>query len=162
MKILSFDHVGIVVRSLPDAVRLYIDVLGGEFVHGADDDDRGMRTIQLMLGGRRLELLTPVTPECHLHHFLDRFGEGFHHMTLLVPDVEQAAAELTGLGYEVVDPNLTDPEWREVYIRPRSGFGTLIQLAETVHDWNRPRGTETLEDVLAGRVHWDGQRTVVR
>jgi methylmalonyl-CoA/ethylmalonyl-CoA epimerase len=162
VQVRSFDHVAVVVRSLRDAVRLYVDTLGGVFVSGADEDPREMRNVQIKLGDRKLELLQPLTPNCYLNKFLDRFGEGFHHMTLFVDDIYEAARELTEKGYEVVDLDDSDPEWREVYIRPKSGFGTLIQLTDTPLDWQQPRGDCTLEDVLAGRQVWSGQKSVRR
>lgn len=162
MQVLSFDHVAVVVRSLPAAIELYVDVLGAEFLHGGDVEERAMRNVQLRLGGRKLEILQPLTAGSYLHRFLDRFGEGFHHMTLLVPDIHAAAAELSASGFEVVDLDDADPRWQEAYVRPKSGFGTLIQLAETTLDWERPRGECTLDDVLAGQLVWIGQDCVRR
>ncbi|MEV5848569.1 VOC family protein [Streptomyces sp. NPDC051985] len=162
MDVKAFDHVAIVVRSLPEAASLFLGALGGEFMHGGDEEGREMRTMQIRLAGTRVELLQPLTERCHLHRYLDRFGEGFHHMTLQVPEIHAAVEELTAHGYEVVDLNDEDAEWREVYIRPSSGFGTLIQLVETSKDWNARPGGFTAQHVLDGEVVWAGQTMVRR
>ena len=159
----TIDHVGIAVRSLRAAVPLYAGLLGGTFVSGGDDPGLGIRTAQFRLSpGLRVELLQPATPDCYLHGYLDRHGEGFHHMALLVPDLEAALHTVQDAGFEITGTDTSDPAWRTSYIRPKSGLGMLFQLAETPHDWDRPPGDATLEDVLAGRYEWHGERAVRR
>jgi methylmalonyl-CoA/ethylmalonyl-CoA epimerase len=147
------DHLGIAVHSIEEASRLFIDVLGGEFVAGGDEDRRGIRTVQIRLGGFKLELMQPLDDGSYLARYLARYGQGFHHMTVFVDDVVEAVATLEAAGYEVVDTNLANPSWKETYLRPRSGFGTLIQLAETDMTWQESYPGVTLESVLAGAVH---------
>ena len=121
-----------------------------------------MRTIQLRLGGQKLELIQPVSDDCHLHRFIERHGEGFHHFTYLTPDVKESIRQLESKGYETVDLDESDPEWVEVYLRPSSGFGTLMQLAETTRNWQSAHRGYTLDDVLAGNVVWRGQMAYLR
>jgi len=157
------DHVAIAVEDLEPAIRLFQGVFGAEFVHGGDDDGLGVRTVQLRLPpGTKIELMTALTSDSYLRAYLDKRGPGFHHATLLVGDVEQAIEELTDNGFEVVDTNLAAPKWRETYIRPSSGFGTLIQVADTTKAWTEPTTAYTLEDVLAGRVVWRDQEPRLR
>ena len=122
-----------------------------------------MRTVQLVLPpGTKVELMTPLTSTSYLRAYLDRHGPGFHHVTILVADVEAAIAELTAEGYQVVDTDLSAPKWRETFIRPSSGFGTLIQLADSTKEWTQPTTAYTLTDVLAGRVVWVDEEPVLR
>ena len=162
MDSLFFDHVSVVVRSLERAVDLYIDTLGGEFLHGGDMDSREMRAVQLRLGGQKLELLQPVGDNSHLHRFLERHGEGFHHVTYLTADLAATIERLESQDYEVVDFDDSDREWKEAYVRPRSAFGTLMQIGETTRNWQARHRTYSLDDVLAGRVVWRGQEAVLR
>ena len=112
----------------------------------------------------KIELISPLRDDTPVARFLERRGPGVHHLTLLVEDVEVAVARLTGLGYEVVDVDLASPHWREAFVRPRSGCGTLLQLADTTQRWDTPAASGiTLDDVLAGRVVFtDDERAVLR
>ncbi len=152
MNLRKLDHIGIAVRSIEDAARLFIDTLGGEFVAGGDDEELQIRTVQIKLGGFKVELMEPTTHDSYLQRFLDRRGPGFHHMTVLVEDVEETVAALAQDGFETVDTDVSDPGWRETYIRPKSGFGTLIQFADTTVSWDVSHPGVTLEAVVAGRV----------
>lgn len=157
------DHVGIAVWSLTEAYRLYHDALGGEFVNGGDEDKHDIRTLQLRLGsGPKIELLQPLAEDTPLHRFLEQRGQGVHHITIFVDDVRRTAAELERQGYELVDGDFTQPTWRETYIRPRSGFGALLQLVQSTLRWDLPPDGITAEDVLAGRVLWSDNVPTLR
>jgi methylmalonyl-CoA/ethylmalonyl-CoA epimerase len=158
----TVDHIAVAVSSIAAALPLYQDILGGRFVMGGDDDDRGLRTLQLELPNLKLELMEPLRPDSDVQAFLDRRGPGFHHMTIFVEDVEQTVADLEAQGFEVVDLNLTSSRWRETYVRPRSGFGALLQIVDTDARWDVPSDTVTLEDVLAGRAEWRDHRPQLR
>lgn len=155
MGVQRFDHVAIAVEDLERAAELFQGVFGAEFVHGGDDDRLGMRTLQFRLPpGVKVELLMPVREDSYLRRFIDKHGPGFHHATLIVDDVEKAIEALTAKGFEVVDTDLSSTRWRETFVRPSSGFGTLIQLADSVRSWTTPATHYTVEDALAGRVVW--------
>ncbi|MHC1560990.1 VOC family protein [Actinomycetospora sp. C-140] len=163
--VLRMDHVAVAVRDLREGVALFATALGGRFLFGGDDDRQGIRVAQFALpGGMKIELISPLRDDAGVARFLERRGPGVHHLTLLVADVEVAVARLTGLGYEVVDVGLASPYWREAYVRPRSGCGTLLQLADTTIRWDTPAASGiTLDDVLAGRVVFaDDERAVLR
>ena len=81
-------------------------------------------------GGGKVELLEPLG-EGFLSRFLDKRGEGLHHMTFKTDDIEAAIAHVEGLGYELVDVSLDDPHWKEAFLRPSKSHGTLIQLAQS-------------------------------
>lgn len=152
-----FDHVAIAVADLRGAVRLYHDVLGGEFISGGDDEDLAIRTLQLRFPpGSKVELMTPLTEDCYLQRFIDKHGSGFHHATMFVEDLANTIEKLTADGFEVVDTDMASTVWKETFVRPSSGFGALLQLA-TVHcedRWLTPTDEFGLEDVLAGRAVW--------
>lgn len=147
------DHIAIAVRDLEPAIALFQGVFGGEFVHGGDDPRLLIRTVQLRLPGIKIELMTPTSPDSYLQAFLDSKGPGFHHMTILVDDVEHTIDDLSAGGFELADTNLSHPKWRETFLRPSQGFG-LVQVADSVRDWATPTSQYTLQDVLDGRVIW--------
>lgn len=150
------DHIAVATRSIADAYRLYHGVLAGRFINGGDYARTGIRTLQLQLaGGMKIELLQPTDPSSYLAAYLDKHGEGLHHVTLLFDDVERAIAAFSSRGYELVDIDLRRPAWREAYLRPRSAFGTLLQLADSTLRWDVPAPGVAAEQVLAGDVVWD-------
>lgn len=156
---IRYDHLGLAVRSIEAALPLYMDVFGGTFLVGGDDTRIGMRTVQVKLpGDLKIELLEALDDESYIAKFIERRGEGFHHGTVLVDDVEATIEDLTSRGFELVDTDLSASTWRETYIRPSSGFGCLIQVVDSTLDWLTPHPTCTLEGVLAGEWRWWGNR----
>lgn len=157
------DHIGIAVKSIPAALRLFGDVLGATFVLGGDDPVYGIRTVQFNLPpGVKIELMMPIRADSYLHGYLNQRGEGLHHLTLFVQDIARTLSALDAARFEVVDTQTDDPKWRVTYVRPTSGFGTLLQIAETEVQWYRPLPGITLERVLAGDVVWYEERPTLR
>lgn len=143
-----FDHISLAVRRVEKALPL-TKFLGATFIHGADHIRNQFRWVQFRLeDGSRLELIAPLSPESFLQRFLDRRGEGLHHVTYKVTDVEVAAARATEFGYRISGLHL-DPAWSEVFLHPGDANGVLIQLAAWPDD--EPWSGYSLEDVLAGR-----------
>jgi methylmalonyl-CoA/ethylmalonyl-CoA epimerase len=123
------DHVAVAVHSIKQALRLYRDGLRGEYLMGGDEGT--WRWLQLRFpDGGKVELLEPLG-DGFLSRFLERRGEGLHHVTFKTDDIEAAIARLTGEGYELVDVNLDDPSWQEAFLRPSKSHGTLIQVAQS-------------------------------
>lgn len=158
----DIDHVAVAVESIEAALVLFGDLLGGSFVSGGDDDESGVRAVRVQLPGLRIELLQPLRDDTRLRAYLDRHGQGLHHLTMLVPDLDEAIAELEGAGFRTTGKDRSRPWWMEAYIHPTSGFGALIQIVETDERWDRPAAGLTLEDVLAGRAIWADGRARLR
>lgn len=149
----KFDHVAIAVEDLPRAVRLFRDVLGFQFVGGGDNPELEVRAVQLRLPPDvKVELITPTTEDSYLRRYLDRRGEGFHHVTLYTDDVAATAAGLAAAGFGTVDTTTERDSWHETFVRPSSASGALVQLAKPAIPWTEPLHGVTAEDVLAGRV----------
>lgn len=146
------DHIAVAVEDARRALDLYIDQLGARFVLGGDNDETGNRIIHLSLGGFKVEVMQPLRPESLLARTISRRGEGFHHVTFLVDDLESTIDVISGAGREVTGTDLANPVWRETFIRPRDASGALVQLVQTTRDWSRPVDGIGLADVLAGRV----------
>jgi methylmalonyl-CoA/ethylmalonyl-CoA epimerase len=124
---LELDHVAVAVHSIKEALRLYRDALGGEYLMGGDAGDWRWLQVRFPNGGK-VELLEPLG-EGFLSRFLEKRGEGLHHMTFKTDDIEAAIAHVEGLGYELVDVNLDGADWKEAFLRPSGAHGTLIQIA---------------------------------
>jgi methylmalonyl-CoA/ethylmalonyl-CoA epimerase len=124
---LELDHTAVAVRSIKDALRLYRDALGGEYLMGGDAGD--FRWLQVRFpNGSKVELIEPLR-EGFLSRFLDKHGEGLHHMTFKTDDIHAAIRHVEGLGYELVDVSLDGSDWKEAFLRPSGAHGTLVQIA---------------------------------
>ena len=127
---LELDHVAVAVRSIKTALPLFRDALGGEYLMGNDQD--GWRWVQFRYpNGGKVELLEPLGGDGFLARFLERHGEGLHHVTFKTDDIRAAIAHVESLGYELVDVHLDDPHWKEAFLRPSGAHGTLIQIAQS-------------------------------
>jgi methylmalonyl-CoA/ethylmalonyl-CoA epimerase len=124
---LELDHVAVAVRSIKQALRLYRDALGGEYLMGGDSGSWRWLQVRFPNGGK-VELLEPLG-EGFLSRFLDKHGEGLHHVTFKTDDIDAAVEHVRSLGYELVDVNLDGADWKEAFLRPSGAHGTLVQLA---------------------------------
>ena len=158
----AVDHVAIAVRDIGAAMRLYVDTLGARFLFAGDSEADGFRWAQFTFpAGGKIELVSPLRADSFLTRFLDRHGEGMHHVTLKVPDIAAALAALSTAGIEPINVRIEDPQWKEAFIHPRDANGTLVQIAqaalsdeELARHHLEPHGDRehrhvTLEDLLA-------------
>ena len=128
---LRFDHVAVAVHSIKAAIPLFRDALGGEYLMGGDGTDGRWRWVQFRYpDGAKVELLEPLG-EGFLSDFLEKHGEGLHHVTFKTDDIHAAIAQVEEGGYELVDVNLGNPQWQEAFLRPSKAHGTLIQIAQS-------------------------------
>ena len=128
------DHVAIVVRDLEASLRFYRDTLGIVPSRVIDFPSEGVKIAFLPLGGpggSEIELLEPADPTSGVARFLEKRGEGLHHICLEVPDIERALDELRAAGTPVLDatPRPT-AEGRGIFIHPKGASGVLLELVE--------------------------------
>ncbi|HEX9855953.1 MAG TPA: VOC family protein [Acidimicrobiia bacterium] len=146
-----FDHLSVAVWDITAARRL-VDLMGGEVKDGGDASAKGFRWIQFDLPGScRLEMIQPLDradSNNFLVRFLERHGEGVHHVTLKVSDIHQAIERAANAGFDVVGVDLAGANWKEAFLHPKSAHGVVIQLAEWV-DLDDLPGL-TVEHVAAG------------
>ncbi|MCI0480950.1 MAG: methylmalonyl-CoA epimerase [Candidatus Dadabacteria bacterium] len=127
-------HVAIAVRNLDEVEKLYETALGLRVEHREVVEDQGVRTSMLVpeKGGTALELLEPLSADSPISKFLDKRGEGIHHICFLVDDIEAALERLKGEGVKLIDetPRPGSYHSRVAFIHPRAMNGVLIELAE--------------------------------
>ena len=126
-----FDHVGIAVRNIERARGFFEGILGASFRYMKVARTEDFRFAVFDLAGFTIELLDPIDPEGFLAKFLEKRGEGVHHITLQTPQLREKVALLEDKGIRVVDKQLEDPGFLDAFISPRSGCGVLFQLSET-------------------------------
>jgi len=126
------DHLGIAVRSLETSLKFYRDTLGLK-VEGLEEvPAEGVRIAFLPVGQSRVELLEPLGPDTAVGRFLDRRGEGIHHLCLRVADIDATLAAMRGKGAEIIEPapRIGAGGRRIAFIHPRSTGGVLLELVE--------------------------------
>lgn len=96
-------HVGLVVRRLEDGLALWRDVLGLEVSVQATIEDQGVKAALLPIGRSEIELLEPVNPNGGVAKFLEKRGEGLHHICLETPDVGADLAAARAAGFPLID-----------------------------------------------------------
>ena len=125
------DHVGVAVKDINATLKFFEEVFGAPPAEIASLPDQGVRATLIQVGQTRLELLEPLSDDSPVGRFVERRGEGLHHLALNVPGL---AATLIKLEEHGVD--LVDREPREglsgmiAFLHPRSTFGILTELVE--------------------------------
>jgi methylmalonyl-CoA/ethylmalonyl-CoA epimerase len=134
MKAYNLDHVAIAVRDLDAALAGYRTRYGIEALHREVVADQGVEEAMLALGGSFVQLITPVDDEGPVARFLDKRGEGLHHVAFAVLDLEVALAHLKSKGSRLIDrePRRGGRGTRIAFVHPSDLSGTLIELVE--HD----------------------------
>ena len=129
----KIHHIGIAVHSLDEALHFYRDALGLPVHASATVEEQGVKAALLTIGQSEIELLEPLSPESPVGRFLERKGEGLHHICFQTPDVD---AELEGLKEKGVE--LVDQQPRRglagmiCFLHPKASRGTLVELATPV------------------------------
>jgi len=124
----KLDHIGIAVKSITEARKFFEGILGAHFMYDSDNPGAGFKLCELDLNGLTIELLEPLGESSFLAQFINKRGEGMHHLTFNVPDCKSKTAELKEQGVRIVDEHEWSLSSFESFISPRSSHGVLIQL----------------------------------
>jgi methylmalonyl-CoA/ethylmalonyl-CoA epimerase len=142
----QLDHVAVAVHDAGESAKLFRDIMGAAFVSFGDNKEQGFRFVQYRFpGGGKVELVTPIG-EGFVSRFLDRRGEGVHHVTFKVTDLRSQVDRLRAGGVDLIMVDLDDSHWREAFIHPKNAHGVLIQLAESLD--SEEEASRHLQDVF--------------
>jgi methylmalonyl-CoA/ethylmalonyl-CoA epimerase len=125
------DHIGIAVKSL-DAAKIY-EALGLEIEHVEVVETQGVKTAFLSAGDSNLELLEPTGPDSTVAKFIEKRGEGLHHLCFRVDDIDAHLARLKAQGYRLINETAVPGAHgcRVAFLHPAAGNGVLIELSES-------------------------------
>ena len=128
----KLDHVGIAVKSIDAAKKIYED-LGLTIAHVETVETQKVRTAFLSVGDANLELLEPSGPDSTIAKYIEKRGEGIHHLCFRVDDIEAHLARLQERGYRLINeaPVPGAHGCRVAFLHPAAGNGVLIELSET-------------------------------
>ena len=126
----TLDHIGIAVRSLEAAAKIY-QSLGLTIDHVETVETQKVRTAFLSAGDSNLELLEPTGPDSTVAKFIEKRGEGIHHICFRVNDIEAELERLKAGGFRLINeaPVPGAHGCRVAFLHPAAGNGVLIELS---------------------------------
>lgn len=128
---MRIHHIAIAVKDLDTALTFYRDALGIEVGERREVPAEGVEIAFLPMGDSELELLEPLDPANSLGRFLDKRGEGIHHVCVLVEDIAAAVTRMTDEGAQMATEVRSHPDGtRYAFVHPKSTHGVLMEVYE--------------------------------
>jgi methylmalonyl-CoA/ethylmalonyl-CoA epimerase len=137
----KIDHIGIAVSNLKKAIPFYQDILSMTFKGVEEVAEYKVKVAFFQIGESKIELLEPTSKESFIAEFLEKNGQGIHHIAYEVEDVEVAIKKLEADGTRMIDkkPRQGAHGARVAFLHPESSQGVLVELCQM-----GPRLNETL------------------
>lgn len=128
----EIDHVAIAVRDLPAAIDFYRDTFGATVEHREVVESDGVEEALLKIADSYIQLLTPTRDDSPVAVYLDKKGEGLHHVGYRVDDCAVALQSVKDHGGRVIDqaPRPGSRGTTVAFVHPKTSFGTLIELVQ--------------------------------
>ena len=129
----SIHHIAIAVHDLDTALAFYRDALGLEMTERREVPEEGVEIAFLPSGDGEIELLRPLDESSGVARFLEKRGEGLHHICLQVADIDVAVERLRAAGARLLSdgPRVDVHGTRYIFVHPKSAHGVLLELYET-------------------------------
>ena len=132
MNISRIEHIGIAVNNLETAIPYYENILGLKCYNIEEVVDQKVKTAFFKVGDTKIELLEPMSPESTIAKFIEKKGEGIHHIAFAVDNVNESLAEVEGKGVQLIDK--TSRKGAEglsiAFLHPKSTQGILTELCQ--------------------------------
>ncbi len=138
VKARGLDHVAIAVKDLDRAVAHYQQVFGLKLAHVEEVPDQKVRTAIFGEGLGRIELICPTEPDTGVARFLEKRGEGLHHICIEVEDIEATLAELKEQGAPLIDstPKVGAGGAKIAFVHPKGAHGVLTEVRQGPPQWD--------------------------
>ncbi len=132
MQTTHIEHIGIAVKDLKEAISFYEDVLGLKCYNIEEVEDQKVRTAFFMVGQTKVELLESTSPDGPVAKFIEKRGEGIHHIAFAVKGIEEALEHARKKGVQTIDqqPRKGAEGLDIAFLHPRSTLGVLTELCE--------------------------------
>lgn len=132
-KIKKINHVAIVVNDIDSALKFWRDDLGLTLDHIEDVPSQASKVAFLPVGEGEVELVEPTKPDSGLGKYLEKRGEGMHHLCIEVEDIEEMLGQLREKDVKLINETPLDlPGRRMAFIHPKSTNGVLVELYEII------------------------------
>ena len=125
-------HLGYAVENIEAAARFYEEHFGARVGEPEEVEEQGIVATMFEVGESMIELVQPTRPDSPVGKFLEKRGEGFHHVAFQVEDLEGTLKELKENGVELIDeePRIGVGRTRMAFVHPKGAFGVLTELVE--------------------------------
>ena len=129
----KINHIGIAVKNIEASVPFYRDVLGMAYEGSEEVAEQKVRVAFLTVGESRIELLEPTSPDSPVSKFLEKNGEGTHHIAYEVADLEGALSDLRAAGVKLIDqtPRCGAHGTLIAFLHPKATGGVLTELCQS-------------------------------
>lgn len=130
----KIEHIGIAVKNLTESNALFAALLGAPHYKTETVETEGVTTSFFEVGPNKIELLEATRPDSPIAKFIEKKGEGIHHIAFLVADIEAEMARLQNEGFTLLNeiPKLGADNKRVAFLHPKSTNGVLIELCEEI------------------------------
>ena len=128
----KIEHIGIAVKSLEASNQIFEDILGSEAYKTEKVESEGVATSFFMVGPNKIELLEATREDSPIAKFIEKKGEGSHHIDFAVEDVESEIKRLVEKGYRLINesPKKGADNKKIAFLHPKSSNGVLIELCQ--------------------------------
>ena len=132
MKPSHIEHIGIAVTNLETAISFYENVFGLECYNIEEVTDQKVRTAFFIVGQTKIELLESTDPDGPIGKFIEKRGEGIHHIAFAVENIEEQLKHTENMGIRLIDsvPRKGAEGLDIAFLHPRSTSGVLIEVCE--------------------------------
>lgn len=130
----KIEHIGIAVRNIDEANKVYQSLLGEAHYKTEKVESEGVATSFFMCGDSKIELLEATNNDSPIAKFIDKKGEGIHHIAFAVSDIKQEVKRLVKEGFIVLNEEPkkgADGKW-VVFLHPKSSHGVLVELCQDI------------------------------
>jgi methylmalonyl-CoA/ethylmalonyl-CoA epimerase len=126
------EHIGIAVKDIKSANALFSGLLGRSAYKTEEVESEGVRTSFFEISGVKIELLEATRPDSPIARFIERRGEGIHHLAFEVKDIGESISEYTSKGFELINPSAKDgaDNKKIAFMHPRTTNGVLVELCQ--------------------------------
>lgn len=132
----KIEHIGIAVKDLETSNKLFAALLGKEHYKIESVESEGVNTSFFQSGSNKIELLEATNPESPIAKFIEKKGEGVHHIAFAVDDIEEEIKRLTYEGFQLINktPKKGADNKLVVFLHPKSTNGVLVELCQEIKE----------------------------
>ena len=132
MNLSHIEHIGIAVKNMDETIKFYQEVLGLKCYAVEEVKDQKVKTAFFQIGQTKIELLESTDPEGPIGKFIEKRGEGIHHIAYAAKELESSVEELKSKGIKMIDekPRKGAEGLNIAFLNPKNTFGVLTELCE--------------------------------
>ncbi|MBT1703145.1 methylmalonyl-CoA epimerase [Chryseosolibacter indicus] len=130
----KLEHIGIAVKNMDQANKLFAGLLGTDHYKVEEVESEGVRTAFFNISGVKIELLEATRPDSPIAKFIEKKGEGIHHLAFEVTDIKKCMSDYQNKGFELInkEPKKGADNKMICFLHPKSTNGVLIELCEEI------------------------------